>query len=126
MYLERSENAKSHTVRGRALNALGHLQHDDKEQAAFAFAQALAQDTQNDEYATDLERTAGNDMKLWSEALQILSQVTTHPRMPPEAKIALFTRLGRWYSEKIARPDLGLPCFQAVLQVDPSQDGAME
>jgi tetratricopeptide (TPR) repeat protein len=125
MLLERSESAKSHTERARCLNAIGHL-YDDKEQVAFAFAQALAQDTQNDEYATDLERAAGNDMKLWSEALQILSQVSTHPRMPAEAKIALFTRLGRWYSEKIARPDLGLPCFQAVLSVDPSQDGAME
>lgn len=125
MLLERSEASKSHTERARALNAIGHL-YDDKEQSVFAFAQALAQDTQNDEYATDLERAAGSDMKLWAESLQILSQASTHPRMPPEAKIALFTRLGRWYSEKIARPDLGLPCFQAVLSVDPANDGAME
>ncbi len=124
MLLERSESSKSATERARVLNAIGHL-HDEKDQAVFAFAQALAQDTQHDEYATDLERTAGNDMKLWAEALQILSQATTDPTMPPEAKIALFTRLGRWYAEKIARPDLGLPCFQAVLSVDPSNDGAM-
>ncbi len=129
MLLERSEKSDSHTERARALNQIGHLycrELDDKEQGVFAFAQALAQDTQNDEYATDLERAAGSDMKLWSESLQILSQVSTHPRMPTEAKIALFTRLGRWYSEKIARPDLGLPCFQAVFAVDPAHDGALE
>jgi tetratricopeptide (TPR) repeat protein len=129
MLLERSEKSESHTERARALNQIGHLyvrEMDDKEQGCFAFAQALAQDTQNDEYATDLERAAGSDMKLWAESLQILSQVTTHPRMPAEAKIALFARLGHWYSDKIARPDLGLPCFQAVLAVDPAHVDALE
>jgi tetratricopeptide (TPR) repeat protein len=129
MLLERSQKHESHSERARALNQIGHLyakELDDKEQATFAFAQALAQEAQNDEYATDLERSAGSDMKLWAEALQILSEVTTHPNMPPEAKIALFTRLGRWYSEKIARPDMGLPCFQAVLAVDPANEGALE
>lgn len=129
MLLERSEKADSHSERARALNLIGHLycrELDDKEQGVFALAQALAQDTLNDEYATDLERAAGTDMKLWAESLQILSQVSTHPRMPPEAKISLFTRLGHWYSDKIARPDLGLPCFQAVLSVDPAHAGALE
>ncbi|MEO5728321.1 MAG: protein kinase, partial [Byssovorax sp.] len=129
MLLERSETSASHTERARALNEIGHLYArdlDDKEQAAFAFAKALGQDTQNDEYAIDLERAAGSDMKLWIEALQELSTASTNEGMPPEAKIALFTRLGRWYSEKVARPDLGLPCFQAVLSVDPAHDGALE
>ena len=129
MLLERGQKHESHTERARALSQIGHIQWkelDDREQATFAFAQALAQDTQNDEYATDLERAAGGDMKLWAEALQILSEVTTHPNMPAEAKIALFTRLGHWYSEKIARPDMGLPCFQAVLSVDPANEGALE
>ena len=129
MLLERSEKAQSHTDRARAWNQIGHLyvrELDDKEQGVIAFAQALAQDAQNDEYATDLERAAGTDMKLWAEALQALSQVSTHSTMPDEAKISLFTRLGRWYSEKIARPDLGLPCFQAVIQFDPAHDGALE
>ncbi len=99
---------------------------EDREQAAFAFAKALGQETTNDGYAVDLERAAGNDLKLWTEALQELSSVSTHPRMPAEAKIALFTRLGHWYSEKVARPDLGVPCFQAVLAVDPAHVGALE
>jgi tetratricopeptide (TPR) repeat protein len=129
MLLERSEKAESKADRAHALNQIGHLyvrELDDKEQGVFAFAQALAQDVQNDEYATDLERAAGENMKVWAEALQILSQASTQPDMPAEAKISLFTRLGRWYSEKIARPDLGLPCFQAVLAVDPAHHGALD
>src|SRR5690606_22727130 len=108
MLLERSESSESHTERARALNQIGHLycrELDDKEQCTFAFAQALAEHTEGDEFASDLERAAGQDMKLWAEALQTLSQASTHPRIPAEAKVALFTRLGRWYSEKIARPD---------------------
>ena len=129
MLLERSEKSESSTERARALNQIGHLylgELEDKEQAAFAFARALGQETSNDGYAVDLERAAGSDMKLWAEALQELSQATTSPRMTPEAKSALFLRLGRWYSEKIARPDLGVPCFQAVLTVDPANEAALE
>ena len=94
---------------------------DDKDQGVFAFAQALAQDPEHDTYAVDLERAAGNDMKVWAEALQILSQASTNEQMAAEPKIALFNRLGPWYSEKIARPDLGLPCFQFVLGLDPAK-----
>ncbi|NUP10948.1 MAG: protein kinase [Polyangiaceae bacterium] len=126
--LERSEKSESHSERARCLNQIGHLyvrELDDREQGVFAYAQALAQEVQNDEYAGDLERAAGSDMKLWADALQILSEVTTHPRMPPETKASLFVRLGHWYSDKVARPDLGLPCFQAVLPIDPANEGAL-
>ncbi|APR77239.1 Hypothetical protein A7982_02586 [Minicystis rosea] len=129
MLLEKSENSESASDRARAYNQIGHLylgDLDDKEQAAFAFAKALGQETGNDDYATDLERAAGSDMKLWSEALGELSQATTQQGMSPESKISLFTRLGRWYSEKVARPDLGVPCFQAVLAVDPAHEAALE
>ena len=128
MLLTRSEKSASHTERARALNHIGHLyvrELDDHEQGVFAFAQSLAQDVQNDEYASDLERAAGQDMKLWSESLNILSEASNHPRMPPETKVVLYNRLGRWYSEKVARPDLGLPCFQAVISVDPANDEAL-
>ncbi len=128
MLLERREKSDSHTERARCLNSIGHLyvrEVEDREQGVFAFAQALAQNVQNDEYAADLERAAGSDMHLWTEALTILSEATTHPRMPPETRVALYTRLGTWYAEKVARPDLGLPCFQAVLAIEPAHDGAL-
>ena len=127
--LERSETSDSHSERAAALNKIGHLyaqQNEDLEQAVFAFAQALAQDVQNDDFAADLERAAGNSMAFWAEAMRTLHQVSEHPRMPPEVKVTLFTRLGHWYTEKIARPDLALPCFEAVLKVDPANESALE
>ena len=60
--LEISESSESHTERARALNKIGHLyagELEDTEQAVFAFAQALAQDVQNEEYASDLEKARG-------------------------------------------------------------------
>ena len=128
MLLEKSEKSESASERARALNQIGHLymgEMEDKEQAAFAYARALGQETTNDGYAVDLERAAGTDMKLWSDALGELSQASQGD-MAAESKIALFTRLGQWYSEKVARPDLGVPCFQAVLSVDPAHAGALE
>ncbi|WP_437747363.1 tetratricopeptide repeat protein [Sorangium sp. So ce1504] len=129
MLLQRSERAETAGERARALNEIGHLyvrELDDKDQGVFAFAQALAQDPEQDAYAVDLERAAGSDMKVWSEALQILSQASTDEAMPAEAKLALFNRLGPWYAEKVARADLGIPCFQFVLGLDPANEEALE
>ncbi|MGK3993706.1 protein kinase domain-containing protein [Sorangium sp. So ce1024] len=129
MLLQRSEKAESARERARALNEIGHLyvrELDDKDQGVFAFAQALAQDPEQDAYAVDLERAAGSDMKIWAEALQILSQASTDEAMAPEPKLALFNRLGPWYAEKVARADLGIPCFQFVLGLDPANEKALE
>ncbi len=129
MLLQRSERAESAGERARALNEIGHLyvrELDDKDQGVFALAQALVQDPAQDAYAVDLERAAGNDMKIWSEALQILSQASTEEAMAAEPKIALFNRLGPWYAEKLARADLGIPCFQFVLGLDPANEKALE
>jgi tetratricopeptide (TPR) repeat protein len=123
-----SEKSDSHSERGRALHRIGQLYLgplDDREQAVFAFAQALAQDVQNQEFADDLEKAAGEDMRLWAEVMQTLHAVSEHPRMPEETRTALFMRLGNWYSEKIARPDLAIPCFEMVLRMDPAHDGAL-
>ncbi|AUX43259.1 protein kinase [Sorangium cellulosum] len=129
MFLQRSEKAESASERARALNEIGHLyvrELDDKDQGVFAFAQALAQDPEQDAYAVDLERAAGSDMKIWAEALQILSQASTDEAMAAEPKIALFNRLGPWYADKLARSDLGIPCFQFVLGLDPANGKALE
>jgi tetratricopeptide (TPR) repeat protein len=127
--LEVSDKSTSHAERARALNKIGQLylnNLDDREQAVFAFAQALAQDVQNGSYADDLEKAAGSDMTRWAEAMQTLHSVSEHPRMPDEARVALFLRLGTWYTEKISRPDLAVPCFEAVLKLDPANQDALE
>ena len=127
--LEIGENSESHSARARALNKIGHLYAgplDEVEQAVFAFAQALAQEVQNEDYAEDLEKVAGDNLQHWAEAMRTLHEVSEHPSMPQETRVALFMRLGNWYVDKVARPDLALPCFEAVLQLDPAQQGALE
>ena len=123
------EKSESHTDRARALNRIGHLYAgplEDMEQAVFAMAQALAQDVQNEDFAEDLERVAGDNMQYWAEAMRTLHEVSEHPRMPNEARAALFLRLGRWYSGKVARLDLAVPCFESVLQLDPAHEEALQ
>ncbi len=127
--LARSEKSDNHTERGRALNKIGHIYLgplEDQEQAVFAFAQALAQDVQNETFADDLEKAAGDNMQAWAEAMQTLHQVSEHPRMPDEVRMSLFLRLGTWYAEKIQRLDLAVPCFETVLKYDPAHQEALE
>ncbi|MSP24808.1 MAG: hypothetical protein EXR75_06500 [Myxococcales bacterium] len=127
--LARSAANESHSERARALNKIGHLYAgplEDLDQAVFAFAQALAQDVQNEGFAEDLARTAGTNMQLWAEAMRSLHEVSQHPRMPEEVRVSLFLRLGNWYAEKISRPDLAVPCFETVLAIDPAHEGALE
>lgn len=127
--LEIGQNGDNHATRARALNKIGHVYAgplEDMEQAVFVFAQALGQDVQNDAYVEDLEKAAGDDMQHWAEAMRTLHEVSEHPNMPTEARIALFVRLGMWYVDKVSRPDLGLPCFETVLKIDPANQTALE
>jgi tetratricopeptide (TPR) repeat protein len=129
MLLDIGQNSDNHSERARALNKIGHLYAgalEDVEQAVFAFAQAVAQDVQNEDFADDLAKAAGDNMNAWAEAMRTLHEVTEHPRMPVEVKMSLYMRLGTWYVEKIARPDLALRCFEAVLRSDPAHQAALE
>ena len=129
MLLERSQNSPSHSERAKALNKIGHLYLgplEDKEQAVFAFSKALAQDVQNSQFADDLEKAASDNLRAWAEAMRGLHEVSDHPRMPQEVRVALYMRLGSWYTDKISRPDLALPCFERVLALDPAHLGALE
>lgn len=127
--LEIGENHESHSSRALALNKIGHIYAgplDEPDQAVFAFAQALAQDVQNEQFAEDLERAAGDNMQLWAEAMQSLHEASEHPKIPQEAVVTLFMRLGDWYLSKIQRPDLAVPCYQSVLNADPAHEEAMD
>src|SRR5690606_36448565 len=44
----------------------------------------------------------------------------------PEARVALLNRLGGWYSKQLNRPDLGLPCYQRSIALDPANATALE
>ena len=127
MLLARSEKAQSRTERARAMADIGRLyahELDDRGQALIAYTQALCEDAQSAEYAGEVERLAGTDTNLWGEALTTITQ-TAQSDIPAESRNALLIRMGTWYGAKLSRPDLALPCFQAVVSEEPSNDVAL-
>ncbi|MFO0659626.1 MAG: tetratricopeptide repeat protein [Polyangiaceae bacterium] len=128
MLLARSERATSASDRGRALAEIGRLyahELDDRAQALIAYTQAFCEDPQDVTLASEIERLAGTDTNLWSEALGTITQATTAD-IPQDIRNALLIKLGGWYASKISRPDLALTCFSAVASTEPSNDGALE
>ena len=129
MLLARSERAESSTERARAMADIGRLyahELDDRAQAAVAFTQALCEDPSSQEYASELERLATTDLTLWTDALTTVAEVVQSGEVSLEGRNALLLRLGSWYGSKLSRPDLALPCYQAVISTEPSSDAALE
>ncbi len=127
MLLERREAAQSIEERARALAEIGRIYKADLAdpgQALIAFAQAFAEDPMRAEYADEVERLAGTQAAAWSEAIQSMVDAL-ESELSPDARATLLVRLGQWYTSKLARPDLGLPCFQQVISIDPSNAGAL-
>jgi tetratricopeptide (TPR) repeat protein len=128
MLLERSQQAESGAERARALADIGSIYAsdlDDREQALVAYAQAFCEAPQERDYAAAVERLAGNRYEAWSEVLSSCVE-TTLGQMTPDSKNQLLMQMGKWYSERVARPDLALPCYQQVLQVEPGNAAALE
>jgi tetratricopeptide (TPR) repeat protein len=127
MLLARTERAETAAEKGRGMAEIGRIYANelhDRAQALVAYAQAFCEDPETESYADEVERIAGNDLSSWNEATSMASEASTGD-LPPEARLRLFTRLGRWYSEKVGRPDLAVSCFQAILATDPGNETAM-
>lgn len=127
--LSRSEKADSRSERARLLSEIGRVYaHDlkDREQALVAFSQAFAEDPRQASLAAEIERLAGTRSEAWTEVLGSAAQAAESADMPPEERVALLLRVARWYLEKLKRPDLALPCYQAAVTLDPASDAALE
>ncbi len=109
MLLARTEKAESRTERARAYAEIGRLyfsELDDPEQALVAYTQAFCEDAHQTSYADEIERLAGSNSDRWNEVLSHCTQAGSTEDVPPESKNVMLVRMGRWYSEKLARPDL--------------------
>jgi len=127
MLLARAEAAPNSQKRARAMSEIGRIylrDLSDQEQATVAFAQAFCDDP-SEENAVDVERAAGTSEQLWAEALASIGEATEDATLSPETRSALLVKAGSWYRTKVARPDLALPCFQAVLAGEPSNETAL-
>ncbi len=120
LFLEQLEVESEPPARARVLTNVGQLFEDamgDGEQALLAYVQALAADAHSDRAAEAIERLAGSDTARWSRVLEDLEQSMIG------AEPVLFVRMGKWYQERLLRPEAALSCFQAALERDP-HDGA--
>ncbi len=129
MLLARGESASSAAERARAFAEIGKLyatELDDKEQALVAYGQAYAEDPGNASYAEEVEKLAGTDQSAWGDVLTACNDAIAGESLEADLKNLLLVRVGRWYAEKLTRPDLGLPCFQQVLVSEPSSEAALE
>ena len=127
--LAQSERADSSSDRARAMFEIGKLYANelaDTEQALVAFTQALCEDPSQASAATEIERLAGSNQEAWAEVLTNCSNSAQDEDVDVDTSNAIWNRMGRWYVEKLKRPDLALPCFQTVVEREPADEVALD
>src|SRR6478735_3638555 len=125
--LEQSESSESSTERAQHWAEIGQLYENelkDKEQALVAYAQAFCEDPLDQAHATAVERLAGTRFPAWEE---VLGRAITalESDLGTTERHALLFHLGRWYTEKVMRPDLALPWLTQLVAAEPNHDPAL-
>ncbi len=129
MLLARSETAAPGEERARVMAEIGRLythELDDAEQALVAYTQALCEAPSNDEYASQIERIAGQNASRWGEVLGTVTEGVKSDALGVSDRNALLLRAGKWYDERAKRADMALMAYQQVLVGEPSNEGAQE
>ena len=129
MLLARSEKADSSSERARAMFEIGKLyaaELHDTEQALVAFTQSLSEDPSQKAVVSELERLAGTNQEAWAEILSNCASSAQDEELDTETSNAIYNRMAHWYTEKLKRPDLALPCYQVVIEREPADESALE
>lgn len=128
LLLEKAEAEESPEERAAVLREIAETYEgklSDNANAFVAWVQALAETPRDERAISAVERLAGDSTDNWNEAIAALNDAleatTDDAEKPP-----LYVLLGNWYADKLNRPDFAIPCFGHALQVDPSNDAAME
>ncbi len=129
MLLGKSESASPGEERARIMAEIGRLytnELDDAEQALVAYTQALCESPSTDEYASEIERIAGQNATRWGEVLGTVTEGIKAETLSVTDKNALLARAARWYDERAKRPDMALMAYQQILTTEPANDAAQE
>jgi len=125
--LEQSESSESSSERAEHWAQIGQLYENelkDKEQALVAYAQAFCEDPLNESHAVALERLAGQRYPAWEDVLgRAIAALETD--LGTAERHALLFHMGRWYTEKVMRPDLALPWLTQLVAAEPNHDPAL-
>jgi tetratricopeptide (TPR) repeat protein len=127
--LERSERTALRSERSRIFAEIGRIYAQDmkdRDQALVAFTQALTEDPRQTSIASEIERLAGAQEDVWGDVLGNAMETAQNAEIPAEERTALYLRAARWYEDKLKRPDLALPCYEAVVALAPGNDAALD
>lgn len=128
LLLEKSEREQVAVERAKILSEIAEIYENslnDADNAFVAWVQALTDHPRDERAEREIERLAAQASERWNEALTALNEAaqSTEDR---DAKIALYVRLGRWYADRLSRPDFAISCFGQALALDPSCEPALE
>jgi len=126
--LNRSQEVSAGAERAEILAEIGRVYAkdlDDKAQALVAYVSAFCEDPTKTALARETERLAGNAEEAWAEVLGTCVGAL-QGQTDPRRKRALWVQLGRWYADKVARPDLAVQMFEATIAEDPRNTDALE
>ena len=125
--LEQSESSESSTERAEHWSEIGQLYENelkDKEQALVAYAQAFCEDPLSELHTAAVERLAGTRYPAWEDVLGRAIQALEADPGTAERHALLF-HMGRWYAERVMRPDLALPWLTQLVAAEPNHDPAL-
>jgi len=125
--LEQSESSDSCSERAEHWAEIGQLYENelkDKEQALVAYAQAFCEDPLNEAHVAAVERLAGTRYPAWED---ILGRTIAALELDPGTleRHALLFQMGRWYADRVLRPDLALPWLTQLVAAEPNHDPAL-
>src|SRR5690606_14846069 len=127
--LAKSEAAETNVERARLMAEIGAIYKsdlNDRDQALVAYTQAFCENPDEEDYAEQVARLAGNDESAWSDVFTSGIETVKAGELPTDSANKLLEYLGSWYANKINRPDLALPMYNQILTTDPANDAALE
>ncbi|AKF09165.1 protein kinase domain-containing protein [Sandaracinus amylolyticus] len=128
LLLEKSEREEVPSERAQILREIAETyekQLGDADNAFVAWVQALTDEPRDERAQREIERLASGSTERWNEALTALNEAVQASE-DRDARIALYVLMGRWYAERLGRPDFALPCFGQALALDPASDAALD
>jgi tetratricopeptide (TPR) repeat protein len=127
--VSRSEEAAAGEERARIFAEIGRLcasEMQDPEQAVLAYARALSETPMTAELADEIEHLARDNAQFWNDAVATLAEGITAEALSSNERNKLLAYCGRWYEQRLGRPDLALLAYQQILAADPANDEAFE
>ena len=97
----------------------------DEDNAYVAYVQALSEDPRNATTVAAIERLSKGKNARWNEAIGALNEAVAATESRAD-KVAMYTLMGRWYADELARPDFALPCYSQAVSLDPSNEDALD